>query len=68
MKNLWARVGMQITCSDENYEKLQQLMKTDENAAKEFLWDLIFFNHEFAGDSYLPGRIDDNPNEEDFDF
>ena len=68
MRQLWARVGMQICCTDEEYEKLQQLVKTDEEAARELIWNLIFFNHEFTGESYLPGGVDENPNEEDFEF
>lgn len=68
MKRLWARIGTTIQCSDEEYEKLKELMETDEDKAQSFLWDLYNKHHELDGESYLPADTDDNPNEDDFEF
>lgn len=68
MKRLWARIGTMITCTDEEYEELKELMETKHDDAEAFLWDLYNKNHELSGESYLPAYTDDNPNEEDFEF
>ena len=68
MKRLWARIGTTIRCTDEEYERLKELMETDTSKAQIMLWELYYFNHELDGDSYLPPDADDNPNHDEFDF
>ena len=68
MKRLWARVGTTIKCTDKEYEKLKELMKTNTSKAQDFLWELYYMNHELDGNSYLPPDVDNNPNHEEFDF
>ena len=68
MKRLWARIGMSIPCTDEEYEELKLLMETDVDKAQDLLWKMVYKTSYYDGESYLPPDADDNPNHEDFEF
>ena len=68
MKQLYVRVGMSVDCTDEEYEKLHELMSYSHEKAEDFLWDLYLKNHSISGKCYLPAGIYDNPNFVDFEF
>lgn len=68
MKRLWARIGMSIPCTDEEYEELKLLMETDTDKAQDLLWKMVYKTSYYDGESYLPPDADDNPNHVDFEF
>ena len=67
-KKLWGRIAMSCTVSDEEYEKLVDLMKTKPGDAATMLDTLFSERGEHDGDNYLAAGVEDNPNLHDFDF
>lgn len=73
MKKLWARIGMSVDITDEEYEVIKTLMDGGiEEEARKILFQLFVDRGYINGDSYMPGNYcdmgTDNPNENEFDL
>ena len=73
MKRLWARIGMSVDVTDEEYDVIKTLMDSGlEDGAKTILAAMFHSRGYFDGDSYMPGNYcdmaTDNPNENEFDL
>jgi hypothetical protein len=72
MKRLWARIGMSVDVTDEEYTKIKTMMEDGRlSEAREILVDMFLNRAYLIGDSYMPCGYDcgcDNPNEYDFDL
>ena len=72
MKRLWARIGMSVDISDEEYAKIKVLLQEDEEKTRAILTQLFTNKGYLNGDSYMPGNYicgcEDNPNEDEFDL
>ena len=70
MKRLWARIGVAVDVTDEEYVKIKTLLQENEEEAIELLKQLFTNNGYLNGDSYMPGNYiggcEDNPNDEEF--
>ena len=73
MKRLWARIGMSVDVTDDEYDEIKNLMEDGfEYEAKEMVSELFRIRGYCNGDSYMPGNYcdaaQDNPNENEFDL
>jgi hypothetical protein len=71
MKRLWARIGMNVDVTDEEYDVIKILLDGGlEDEARKILWELFKTRAYMNGDSYMPGNhcdaAVDNPNEDEF--
>ena len=69
MKTLWARIGMSVSVTDEEYDKMQELIAEDEDEASEMISKIFLERGVIYGDSYMPGNdcagCKDNPNNDE---
>ena len=73
MKRLWARIGMSVDVTDEEYDVIKTLMDGGlKDEVKEILSKLFRDRGYLDGDSYMPANYcdmaTDNPNEDEFDL
>lgn len=73
MKRLWARIGMSVDITDDEYYVVKTLLDAGlDKEARSILLDLFLDRGYFNGDSYMPGNYcdiaQDNPNENEFDL
>ena len=73
MKRLWARIGMSVDVTDDEYYVIKTLMDGGlEDEVRKILMPLFLNRGYFDGDSYMPGNYcdigTDNPNEDEFDL
>ena len=73
MKRLWARIGMSVEITDEEYDAIKTWMDAGlEDKTREILSGLFRNRGYFDGNSYMPGNYcdmaTDNPNEDEFDL
>lgn len=71
MKKLWARIGMSVDITDDEYYVIKTLLDGGlEDEVREILLNLFKNKGYFNGDSYMPGNwcdaAKDNPNENEF--
>lgn len=67
-RRLWARIGMSLEVTEEEYEEICALLKDNPEKAAHWLYEKFASMGSFDGDSYLPIDADDNPNTEVFTF
>lgn len=73
MKRLWARIGMSVDITDEEYAEIKALLNENKRQEVNKILSQMFLNRAYRnGESYMPGNYcgacDDNPNECDFEL
>lgn len=67
-RRLWARIGMSLEVTEDEYQEICTLIKNTPEKAARWLYEKFASIGSFDGNSYLPKDVDDNPNTEDFTF
>ena len=69
MKTLWARIGMRVSVTDEEYDKMKELIARDTDEASEMISKIFLERGVIYGDSYMPSNYcfgcEDNPNDDE---